>query len=51
MSDWVLFGAGEPAFWVAAIFVGAGIVLFTIVMLLMKQYKRWPSIRLLVIFG
>jgi flotillin len=51
MSDLVLFGAGEAAAWTAAIFVGLGVVVFTVIMLLMKQYKRCPSNRVLVIFG
>ncbi len=51
MSDLVLLGAGEAAVWTAAIFVGLGVVVFTVIMLLMKQYKRCPSNRVLVIFG
>jgi flotillin len=51
MTDIVLLGLGDAVAWTAAIFIFIGIVVFTVVMLLMKQYKRCPSNRVLVIFG
>ncbi len=51
MTTMVLLGAGESVTWIALIFVGIGVLFFTVFMLLMKQYKRCPSNRVLVIFG
>lgn len=51
MTTMVLLGAGEAVTWTALIFVGIGVLFFTVFMLLMKQYKRCPSNRVLVIFG
>lgn len=50
MSNQILFAA-DPTGWIAAILVGLGVVLFSIVTLLVRQYKRCPSNRVLVIFG
>ena len=51
MTTMVLLGTGESVTWIALIFVGIGVLFFTVFMLLMKQYKRCPSNRVLVIFG
>lgn len=51
MIDSVLLGLGDPIVWTGAIFVFLGIVVFSVVMLLTKQYMRCPSNRVLVIFG
>ena len=51
MTALVLLGAGESLPWTALIFVGIGVLFFTVFMLLMKQYKRCPSNRVLVIWG
>ena len=48
------FAIGEPPellIWLGAILVLAVIVVFSLVMLLAKRYKRCPSNRVLVIFG
>jgi len=37
--------------WVGILGVALGVVVFTVVMLLMKQYKRCPANRVLVIYG
>ena len=55
MSSLLLFAqairSGSTEMWVGLIAVLAAIVLFGIVMLLVKQYKRCPSNRVLVIYG
>ena len=55
MTDSLLFAqassAGTPEMWLAVIVVLAVIMAFGALMLLMKQYKRCPSNRVLVIYG
>ncbi|MCU0870796.1 MAG: flotillin family protein, partial [Pirellulaceae bacterium] len=51
MSDLVLLGQGGWPVWTAAIAVSVGVVVFGFLMLFMKQFKRCPSNRVLVIFG
>jgi len=51
MSSMVLLGAGEFSFWATVIIIAAAVVAFGFVLLLMKQFKRCPSNRVLVIFG
>jgi len=40
-----------PAFWVLLITVFAALIVFCVLMLVMRQYKRCPSNRILVIYG
>jgi flotillin len=42
---------GRPYFWLTVILVLAVIAIVTIVMVLLKQYQRCPSNRVLVVFG
>ena len=45
------FEVGSSEFWIALILMLATVVFFSLFMMLIKQYKRCPSNRVLVIFG
>ena len=45
------FDVGSYEFWIAVILMLATLVFFSMFMMLVKQYKRCPSNRVLVIFG
>ena len=47
----LLLAAGELYLYAGAIAIFAALIFFSFVILLIKQYKRCPSNRVLVIFG
>jgi flotillin len=50
-SEFFLLAAIEPWFYAGAIALFAALIFFSFVILLVKQYKRCPSNRVLVIYG
>ena len=50
-SEFFLLAAIEPWFYAGAIAIFAALIFFSFVILLVKQYKRCPSNRVLVIYG